>query len=64
MKIIPDYDSCEANGVCASIAPEVFELDDDDNLQIHEDAVAGTDADTIRRAVAGCPRAALSLRED
>jgi ferredoxin len=64
MKIIPDWDRCESNGVCASIAPEVFSLDDDDNLQIDEEAATKADITKIRQAVAGCPRAALSLEED
>jgi ferredoxin len=63
MKIIPDWDRCESNGVCVSIAPEVFALDDDDNLQINEDAAPAVIA-KVRQAVAGCPRAALSLEED
>ncbi len=32
MKIHIDYDACEANAVCEGIAPEVFLVDDDDNL--------------------------------
>ncbi|HEY1700264.1 MAG TPA: ferredoxin [Trebonia sp.] len=64
MKIIPDWDRCESNGVCASIAPEVFSLDDDDNLQIDEAAASQTNIATIRQAVAGCPRAALTLEEN
>jgi ferredoxin len=63
MKIIPDWDRCESNGVCASIAPEVFSLDDDDNLQIDEAAAPQMNIDTLRQAVAGCPRAALTLEE-
>jgi ferredoxin len=62
MKIIPDWDRCESNGVCASIAPEVFSLDDDDNLQIDEGAAPAV-IEKVRQAVAGCPRAALSLEE-
>lgn len=64
MKIIPDWDRCESNGVCASIAPEVFSLDDDDNLQIDEAAAPRTNIAAIRQAVAGCPRAALTLEEN
>jgi ferredoxin len=34
MKVVPDYDACEANAVCAGLVPEVFEVDDADNLNI------------------------------
>ena len=37
MKIVVDYDECEANAVCVGILPEVFEVDDDDNLHLHEE---------------------------
>jgi ferredoxin len=63
MKILVDYDACEANGYCENIAPEVFRVDEDDNLQIIGDpgpAMAGK----VREAVQSCPRAALSLAED
>jgi ferredoxin len=63
MKIIADWDLCESNGVCVSIAPEVFDLDEDDNLQIDEEAAPPV-IDRVRQAVAGCPRAALKLQED
>lgn len=63
MKIIPDWDLCESNGVCVSIAPEVFDLDDDDNLQIDESAAPAV-IEKVRQAVAGCPRSALTLQED
>ncbi|MBO0819889.1 MAG: ferredoxin [Nocardiopsaceae bacterium] len=63
MKIIPDWDRCESNGVCVSIAPEVFDLDDDDNLQIDESAAPAV-IEKVRQAVAGCPRSALTLQED
>jgi ferredoxin len=40
----------------------VFSLDDDDNLQIDEGAAPAV-IEKVRQAVAGCPRAALSLEE-
>ncbi len=34
MKVDVDPSLCEAHGVCMSILPEVFDLDDDEVLQI------------------------------
>ena len=34
MRVVVDYDLCESNAVCMSIAPEVFEVRDDDFLYV------------------------------
>jgi ferredoxin len=64
MKVKVDFDLCESNALCESLAPEVFELDDDDFLQIRNEEIGPDDEDAVRRAVAACPRAAISLVED
>jgi ferredoxin len=61
MRVKPDYDLCEANGVCVGIAPETFELDDDDNLNLLDDEVTPVNEAKIKQAVASCPKAALSI---
>ena len=63
MKINVDFDLCESNGLCEGFAPEVFELDDDDYLQLHTDETTPENIDAVKRAVAACPRAAISLVE-
>ena len=62
MRVTVDFDSCEANGVCEGIAPEVFELDDEDDLHLVGE-VDESNADRVRQAVNSCPKAALSLDE-
>jgi ferredoxin len=54
---------CEANGVCVGLAPEVFELDDDDNLTILKPEPGPEEIDRVRHAVRSCPKAALTLDE-
>ena len=39
MKIKVDFDLCESNAMCEALAPDVFELDDDDFLQLNTDEV-------------------------
>jgi ferredoxin len=63
MKVTIDYDLCEANGVCASLVPEVFELDDEDNTNILVDEVPDRLLDQVRHAVRSCPKAAISLQD-
>jgi ferredoxin len=63
MRVKADFDLCEANALCVGIAPEVFELDDDDNLAILDDRVTPENEARIRQAVASCPKAALSVED-
>jgi ferredoxin len=63
MKISVDFDLCESNGLCEAMAPEVFELDDDDLLQLRTEQTTDENVEDVKRAVAACPRAAISLGE-
>jgi ferredoxin len=72
MKVKVDFDLCEANAVCMDVAPEVFRVDDDDNLHLlvkgKSDDVSGdlpkAVHDKVREAVRLCPRQALSLADE
>ena len=64
MKVKADYDLCESNALCESFAPDVFQLDDDDNLIILTEEVTPENIERIKQAVAACPKAALSIVED
>lgn len=63
MKVTVDFDLCESNGLCEALAPEVFELDDQDYLQVKQEEIGEDQVEAVRRAVAACPRAAISLEE-
>jgi ferredoxin len=63
VKVKVDHDLCEANGVCTGLVPEVFDLDDDDNLHILVSDVPTGLANGVRHAVKSCPKAALSTEE-
>ncbi|HSV41258.1 MAG TPA: ferredoxin [Nocardioidaceae bacterium] len=64
MKVKADYDLCESNALCESFAPDVFQLDDDDNLQLLTEEVTPENIERIKQAVAACPKAALSIVEE
>lgn len=61
MRVRVDPLVCEANAVCVGLAPEVFDLDDEDELQILRSDVPPEERDRVRHAVRSCPKAALSL---
>jgi ferredoxin len=61
VRVRVDRDACEANAVCAGLVPEVFAVDDDDNLHILVAEVPAGLADAVRHAVRSCPKAALGL---
>ena len=61
MELRVDRGLCEANGVCTGIAPDVFDLDDDDELVILKPEPPEEMRDRIEQAVASCPKTALSL---
>lgn len=63
MKIKVDFERCESNGLCEANAPEVFELDDDDYLVVKAEEVLPGQEAQVNRAVAACPRAAISLED-
>lgn len=61
MKVIVDYGKCEANAICMGILPEVFEVDDDDNLHLLMDDVPEDMRGRLEQAVRSCPMTAISM---
>ncbi|NKE61862.1 ferredoxin [Lentzea sp. PSKA42] len=61
MKVGVDPSLCEAHGECMSILPEVFDLDDEEVLQIRDGELAEDEQERAERAVASCPKGALHL---
>ena len=61
MKIRIDAEACTGHGRCYSLAPAVFDCDDEGFGQvIDEDVTPDREADA-RRAVANCPERAISV---
>ncbi|GAA4546509.1 ferredoxin [Pseudonocardia xishanensis] len=61
MKIVVDRSLCTSLGVCESLAPDHFEVDDEAELVVLEENVSEDDLDAVEAAVSGCPTAALRL---
>ena len=62
MRVVVDRDRCEGNAICVGIAPDLFELDDDDYVTVTNPIPADEVALAVQ-AIADCPRAALSRRD-
>ena len=48
--------------MCCGLAPDVFELDDDEQLLILDARAARRRLEQVRKAVERCPKNALELR--
>lgn len=60
MKVHVDMNLCQSHGECVAVAPDVFELDDDDFLHWQEDVDESRRAD-MEAAVNACPMMAIRL---
>lgn len=63
MKIIVDRSKCTGLGICESLAPAHFEVDDDGVLVLLEENVTAADLQAVNEAIAGCPTEALKIVE-
>lgn len=64
MKIAIDFKKCTGLGICESLAPDHFEVDESGTLLLLAEDVSDADLADVREAVAGCPTEALRLVED
>lgn len=63
MKVVVNWSLCDGNGNCEAIAPELFRLDDDDQLQVLQENFSEELREKAQAAVVSCPKNALSLEE-
>ena len=61
MKIVVDYDLCEANARCMKACPEIFEVDENDNLIVKQETFDAALAEKVDAAVKACPRQAIRV---
>ncbi len=64
MKVVVDFDLCEANAVCMGVAPEIFCVEEDDTLTILQENPARELRRKLEEAVRLCPKQAISIQED
>ncbi|MCS5638618.1 MAG: ferredoxin [Myxococcota bacterium] len=63
MKVVVDYDLCEANAVCMQHAPKVFRVEEDDTLTVLLEEVPADQQEKAREAERLCPRQAIRLTD-
>jgi len=62
MKVIVDKNTCEAHGECVLAAPEVFDLDDDDDtVTVLQEEPSADLREKVEEAVRNCPVDAIRL---
>jgi ferredoxin len=61
MRVKIDWDACEGNGICMSVAPTVFELDDEDQMHLLIEEPSESLRAQVEQAAAGCPKAAITV---
>jgi ferredoxin len=59
MRVEVDRNLCEANAVCTGLAPDVFELDDEEELVVKMEDIPEDRLERVSLAVARCPKNAL-----
>ena len=63
MKVVVDFDVCQSNAVCMSLAPEVFEVRDDGYLYVLQENPPESLRSKIEDAVRSCPTQAITIEE-
>jgi ferredoxin len=62
LHVVVDHEACELNAICMGIAPEVFEVGEDDRLLVLVRALTPDQEADVRDAAASCPHRAITVR--
>jgi len=62
MKVVVDYDLCEANALCMDCCPEVFRVEEDDSLTVLMDEIPEDLRGKVEEAARLCPRQAIAIK--
>lgn len=64
MRVVVDTSLCETNSICMGIAPEVFEVGDDDTVTVLMPNPPESLRKDVETAVRLCPVRAIKLLDD
>lgn len=61
VKIVVDFDLCESNAICMQIAPDLFEVRDDDFLYVLNEEPGEDSRARVEECIQRCPKQAISV---
>lgn len=64
MIVIVDADACTGCGLCPSLCPEVFQLNDEGIAEVIASPVPADVEDSCRQAAESCPVDAITMQQD
>ncbi len=64
-KVWVDQDACISDEICASMFPEIFEMDEDNKARVIEgkEELEGEELENAKEAADTCPVAAIHVEE-
>lgn len=63
MRIVVNWSLCDGNGLCAREAPDLFFVDEHDELHVLKQSFGTESIQAAQQAVKVCPKAALSVSD-
>ena len=63
MKVRVDGELCTGDGICVDLAPEVFELNEDNIAIVLVEKVEDDQVDAVKDAVESCPETCIFIDE-
>jgi ferredoxin len=64
MRIVVDYDLCESNAICMQVAPDIFEVRDDDFMYVLNETPPEEARTRVIEAVQRCPKQAIKVVDE
>ncbi len=64
IRIVVDYDLCESNAICMQVAPDIFEVRDDDFMYVLNETPAEEARARVIEAVQRCPKQAIKVVDE
>ena len=61
MRVVVNFDLCESNALCVDACPEVFEMGDDDRLNVIDEHPPEELRPKVEQAVRSCPKQAITI---
>jgi ferredoxin len=61
VKVAVDFNKCTGLGICESLAPDLFEVNDEGELVLLKEDITDDELQSVEEAVAGCPTEALRI---